>query len=322
MHTNKEFILVLNSSNVSGIYNTNYTYKFINGSFEVPENSKICVSSVTIPYSWFNVNNLLYINNVFSYNYPNTVGGFTQYNVTLLNGFYQVSDLNNAIQLYMFQQGQYIKSGSNIIYFINLLTDQTFYTNQFIFNIVPTAANVVSYYGVGATISNGLYPSVQSCCQVILPTGTTTTSFGSLIGYTANTYPIGSSLPVLPSGTISSTNYSTNVLGNTVPNLTPVNSLIMTCNLVDNNVSIPSNIMDSFNINNTFGGNITYNSNFQKYVSISSGKYQTMSVNLVDQNGNTIQANDYNILITLILSLGSKKLLTYKMSENLGKSNI
>ena len=288
----------------------------------MPENSKICVSSVTIPYSWFNVNTLLYSNNVFSYNYPNTSGGFTQYNVTLLNGFYQVSDLNNAIQLYMFQQGQYIKSGTNIIYFINLLTDQTFYTNQFILNIVPTAANVATYYGVGATISNGLYPTVQSCCQVILPSGTPTTSFGSLIGYTPGTYPIGSTFPILPSGTISATNYSVNTLGNTVPNLTPVNSLIMTCNLVDNNVSIPSNIMDSFNINSVFGGNITYSSNFQKYVSISTGRYQTMVVNLVDQNGNAIQANDYNILITLILSLGSKKLLTYKMSENLGKSNI
>ncbi len=312
------FVLVLNSSNVSGIYNTNYTYRFINGSFEIPENSEMCISSVTLPYSWYNVNNLLYNNNTFSYNYPNTTGGFTNYQIVLQNGFYQVSDINNAIQLFMFQNGQYIKNtAGQIFYFINLLTDQTFYTNQFILNIVPTTVNASTYYGAGAVIANGLYPTVQSCCQVVVPTGNVSTWFGSLIGYLPNTYPLNTVYPVLPSGTLSATNYSTNTLGNTTPNLTPVNSLIISCNLVDNNISIPSNILDSFNINATYGSNITYNANFEKFVSLVNGRYQNMTLTLLDQNGNAIQANDPNVLITLIIKLGKKKLLTYKLNEHL-----
>jgi len=313
------FVLVLNSSNVSGNLLSNYNYRFTNGSIDIPPNSEMCVSSVTIPYSWYNVNQPIYSNGIFQYNYPNTVGSFTTFTVNFNPGFYQVSDLNNAIQLFMFQQGQYIRLASNaIIYFINLLTNQTFYTNQFVLNIVPLAANVATYYGVGATIGGGVYPTVQSCCQVIIPNNTSAnglTSFGTLIGYSPGTYPLGSTFPVLPSGTISSTNYSVNTLGNITPNLTPVNSLILSCNLVDNNISVPSNILDSFNINSVFGGNITYSANFEKLVSLVTGKYQIMTLTLLDQNGNPIQANDPNVLITLIIKTGKKPLLTYRLDD-------
>ena len=316
------FVLVLNSSNVSGNLLSNYNYRFVNGSIDIPPNSEMCVSSVTIPYSWYNVNQPVYSNGIFQYNYPNTTGGFTTFTINFNPGFYQVSDLNNAIQLYMFQQGQYIRLQSNaIVYFINLLTNQTFYTNQFVLNIVPLSTNVATYYGVGAVIGGGVYPSVQSCCQVIIPVNTSAnglTSFGTLIGYSAGTYPLGSVFPVLPGGTISSTNYSVNTLGNITPNLTPVNSLILSCNLVDNNISVPSNILDSFNINSAFGGNITYSANFEKLVSLVTGKYQIMTLTLLDQNGNPIQANDPNVLITLIIKTGKKPLLTYRLGDDIG----
>lgn len=46
--------LVLNSNNVvnNGL-NSQYQYNFINGAFNVPPNSTMCISNVTIPYSWF-----------------------------------------------------------------------------------------------------------------------------------------------------------------------------------------------------------------------------------------------------------------------------
>lgn len=312
------FVLVLNSSNVSGNYLSNYTYRFTNGSIDIPPNSEMCVSSVTLPYSWFNINNPVYSNGVFQYNYPNITGSFTTYTVNFTPGFYQVADINNFIQLYMYQQGQYILLGTGaIIYFINLLTNQAYYTNQFIMNIVPLSANVVSYYGTGATIGGGVYPTVQSCCQAVIPANTSAnglTSFGTLIGYSAGNYP-NTAFPILPSGTISSSNRSVNTLGNITPNLTPVNSLILTSNLVNNSITVPSNILDSFNINSEFGANITYTASFEKLVSLVSGKYQTMTLTLLDQNGNPIQANDGNILITLIIKFGKKPLLTYRLAD-------
>ena len=47
--------LVINSSNVVNSLNNQYRYDFINGSFEIPENSEIMISSLQIPYSWYNI---------------------------------------------------------------------------------------------------------------------------------------------------------------------------------------------------------------------------------------------------------------------------
>ena len=320
------FVLVLNSSNVTGNYLNNYTYRFTNGSIEIPPNSEMCVSSITLPYSWYNINQPVYSNGTFQYTLPGpgaTVS--TTYTVNFLPGFYQVSDINNYIQAYMFALGQYVLlTGGTIVYFINLLTDQTYYTNQFILNVVPTSASVITLYGAGATVPGNTgsnpysYPTIQSLPLIIIPANTSAnglTSFGQLIGYSPNTYPVGSVIPYVPSGVLSTTNRSVNVLGNITPNLTPVNSLIISCNLVDNNITIPSNILDSFNINAIFGANIQYTANFEKMVSLVTGKYQFMTLTLLDQNGNPIQANDGNVLITLIIKMGKKELLTYRLSD-------
>ncbi len=47
--------LVINSSNVVNSLNNQYRYDFINGSFEIPENAEIMISSLQIPYSWYNI---------------------------------------------------------------------------------------------------------------------------------------------------------------------------------------------------------------------------------------------------------------------------
>ena len=49
------FTLVLNSSNVSNTStNTSFKYNFINGGFQIKD-MEMCVSSITIPYSFYNV---------------------------------------------------------------------------------------------------------------------------------------------------------------------------------------------------------------------------------------------------------------------------
>ena len=87
--------LVLNSNNVvnNGL-NSQYQYNFINGAFNVPPNSTMCISNVTIPYSWFNLNSSLYNNVSFQYTFPDSSGQPT-YIVTIPNGYYDVDDINN-----------------------------------------------------------------------------------------------------------------------------------------------------------------------------------------------------------------------------------
>lgn len=46
--------IVLNSDNVvTNGTKSQYAYNFINGGLTIPEGSLMCISNVTIPYSWF-----------------------------------------------------------------------------------------------------------------------------------------------------------------------------------------------------------------------------------------------------------------------------
>jgi len=111
--------LVLNSTNViDSINKTQYSYTFINGNFYIPENSKMCISQCMIPYSWFNINSTLYNNNSFSYVWYYGNGSSKTYTVTIPNGFYSISDIQQYLEVYMISQNQY---------FTNTITGQNLY---------------------------------------------------------------------------------------------------------------------------------------------------------------------------------------------------
>ena len=49
------FNLVINSNNVANSLNNSYEYKFKNGNFTIAEGSQIMITSLQIPYSWYNI---------------------------------------------------------------------------------------------------------------------------------------------------------------------------------------------------------------------------------------------------------------------------
>lgn len=276
------FNLILNSSNVvSNSNNTTFQYNFKGGAFAVKDGAQICVSSITMPYSFFNVNQTLYNNSTFTYRWYSNSSTYVTYTVTLPNGFYQASDINNYLQQYMISQNQYLINSSTgaYQYFISILTNTTYYSNQILTFQVP-ATLPSGYTAPSGFVFSGYVPTVQILNN----------NFGALLGFTAGSYPTNTQ----------ATSYS--ALSNTVPNATPVNSIIVTSNIVNNPVTIPSNVLDSFTFSNTsFGSNIVYEPKFSKFINLSKGHYINFILNLVDQNFNPIVANDPNILINLII---------------------
>ena len=92
------FTLVLNSSNVSNTStNTTFKYNFIQGGFQVKD-MEMCVSSITIPYSFYNVSSY-YANRTFSLIFP-TAATTTTISITLPEGFYTVTDINSLDKNY------------------------------------------------------------------------------------------------------------------------------------------------------------------------------------------------------------------------------
>ena len=278
--------LVLNSTNViqNGI-KSQYVYNFISGSLTIPKNSQMCISNLTIPYSWFNINQQLYNNASFSYSFPNAAGENIIYNVTLQNGYYAMSDILAYLQTIMIQNGQYLynTTTNTNVYYISMITNSTYYAIQFILYAVPSSlpANYTNP-------SNMPFPPTPTTPQIIILNN----NFQTICGYTYGSYPTNPA------------NVNQSFLSNTAVNSNPVNALILRCNLIDNNVAMPSDILDSIPIvDTTFGENLNYQPPFPKWMSVKSGKYSKMILTLVDQNYNQINCNDSNILISLLLTI-------------------
>lgn len=279
------FSLVLNSNNVVGSNNNTFQYKFVNGSFKIPENSEMCISSITIPYSFYNVSSY-YNNQVFQFTFPNTAS--TTYTITLPAGFYSAVDISNYIQQFCITNNLYlIDSNSNYVYYINLSYNSNYYSVQLLLFAVPTSLPS------GYTAPSGWagYPAVATT-----PTFTvlSTNTFGTLIGYNAGSYGPSSS--------------SLSFLSNKTPVGSNIQSLIVRCNIVDNSVINPTDILDSIPIQNTsFGSNIVFQPSYERWIKVKSGNYSSLNITFTDQSFNPIYALDSNVCITLMIKFGDSK---------------
>jgi hypothetical protein len=251
----------------------------------------MCVGNITIPYSWFNINSSLYNNNSFQYTFPTSTGQQT-FTVTLPNGYYDVTAINNYLQTQMIANGQYlVNSAGEYVYYMTLMYDINYYAVQLMCYAVPTSLPSGYTNPAGMT-----FPTTTATPQLIV---SGSNNFGSLIGFTAGTYP----------STVQTSNQS--FTSNTTPDGSPTNALIMRCNLVDNNVIMPSDILDSIPITSVFGSNITYQPSFPKWTKIKPGRYSYMTVQFVDQNLDPVVANDSNLCVTLLLMLGNSTVNPY-----------
>jgi hypothetical protein len=267
--------LILNNTNVSNANNNTYTFNFTNGSFEVKKDAELCIASLTIPYSWYNIGTQL---NNQSFNFIDWLG--LSHSVVIPNGFYTISDLNGFLDTYMLNNGLYLVNdqGQAIVY-MYIYQNTTYYANQLLCYAVPTSLPS------GWSLGDGWigFPAVATSpiLQVL------NNNFQYYIGFSAGDYGGG--------------NVDQSFLSNITPNSTTVNSIVVQCNLVKNDAGVPSNILDSFPINSTFGANINYTPNFQKFIKLNPGKYASLSITFVDQNLNTIQMLDNNVCISLLL---------------------
>jgi hypothetical protein len=247
----------------------------------------MCVSSVSIPYSWNNVSTY-YNNKTFSLIFP-TAATTVTYSFVLPDGFYTVNDINYFIQQTCISNGAYlIDSSANNVYFTNMAYNATYYSIQVLLFSVPTDIGTYTRPATGLYSLTGTgLPSTAYTPQLIIPTSG---SIGTIIGFASGTFPAAQ------------TTTSVSLLSTLTPIGTTVNSLIMQCSLVSNRVTVPSDILDSMPITNTsFGSNIVYDPSFEKFVNIANGTYSGFTITFRDQNLNDIYAKDPNTSITLMI---------------------
>lgn len=286
------FTLVINSGNVSN-RNTNATfqYNFIGGTFVVDDDMEVMLSSAQIPYSIFNITSA-YNNNRLIIGFPtgSATNSYTTFTITFPDGFYTINDIRNYVQQFCIANGLYlINASGNNVYYVDFQTSVSYYANQILLYTVPRSlptgwtqpANWIGY----STFTSDRTPYLQFA---------QTNQFHEYLGFLNGIYPPNA----LTAG--STTNYSQ--ISNRMPPVgSYVNSIIVHCSLVNNNVVSPSDIIDAFQITNTsFGSNINYAPSIEKFVKLTKGSYSSMIIYLTDQNNNPINLLDPNVLITLL----------------------
>ena len=281
------FILTLNSTNVSNTNtNTSFKYDFVNGGFTCKD-YEMCVSSVTLPYSFYNVSSY-YNNKTLSIAFP-TAATVVQYDITLPDGFYTVTTINNYIQQICVANGAYlIDSSGNYVYFVQLAYNTTYYTVQLLTFLVPNSIGSYTRPSTGLYSATGTgLPTTASTPKFVF---STSGSIKNIIGFESGTYP--------PTTQTASWNTSSTL----TPVGSTVNSIIMQCSLVHNACTTPSDIIDSMPINDTsFGSNIIYQPSFERFVAVSDGTFNNFTFSFRDQSLNEIYARDPNVSITLII---------------------
>ena len=284
--------LIVNSSHVSNANNNTYTYQFKQGSFEVPPNSEAMISSFQIPYSWYNItarNN----NTTFKFYWPTGTNAYTAYTFVAEDGFYTMAAMNARLQQFFIDNRLYIVDGSgNNFYYMSFASNSVAYANQVIAKVIPTSQPAGTTAPPGTTPAFPGFPTVARTPYLEI---LSTNNFGKYIGLTAGTYP------ATPVSQV--TNYS--VLSNITPLTTSVNSLVLKCSLVNNQTTNQSDIIDAFAIGSsaitTFGANLSFGNQIEKFVNISEGKYNNIIFTIVDQNLNEVIVLDNNILISVLI---------------------
>lgn len=276
--------LIINGTTVvNNGFNDTYKYNFPVGSVEF-KNDQIAISAINMYYSWFNITSSTtgsrYNNNSFQYVWYDNAGSST-YTVTFPDGYYSVSALNAYLQSVMVSNGHYlVDSSSEYVYYLEIIENSTYYAIQLNSYPIPTALPSGWTNPAGIT-----FPATATTPQFII---LSTNNFKDIIGINAGTYP-----SLTQTTTYSKTSDYT-------PQVSPVNSLIVSCNLLNNRYAIPSTLLYSFSpAGTTFGDLIVEKPSELAFVDIQDGAYTEILIEFRDQSLNRIAINDSNLVILL-----------------------
>lgn len=269
--------IILNSTNFVAGSTSTFRYNFPSGNVDFKK-SKVALADISIYYSWYNLTSS-YNNVSFQIIFP-TLAGSTTLSITVPNGFYDVSALNSYIQQQFISNGLYLVNASgNYVYYLELIENSNFYGVQLNSYPVPTALPAGYSNPAGMT-----FPAVATTPQLVVLSN----SFRDVIGFNAGTYP----------NPVQATNYSK--VSDYTPQVSPVQSMIVSCSLLTNKYASPNTILYAFSPAGVSFGNLIESKpvNFS-YVSIKDGQYATFDVTLYDQSFNRLPINDTNLVIQL-----------------------
>jgi hypothetical protein len=272
--------IIINSSNFVPNSNNKYVYN-LPISWKTEYGDQVGVSGVSLYNSTFNITNTRG-NNTITFIFLGT-----SYTFTFPNGYYAASDMNYFLQQQCILNNLYLtsNSGSTNIYFIEITQNSIQYAISLNFYPIPTSAQSTTLGYSKPSGATWSYPSVSACPQAVI-----TAPFGLLIGQLPNTYP----------PTTSQTT-AIQYLSTITPTISPVDSYIITCSLINSPYSNPNNSLFSIPLNASLGKLISSSPSQIVFNDVAPNIYNSITVQFYDQLFNTLYLNDYELVLTLVI---------------------
>jgi hypothetical protein len=274
--------IIINSSNYIQGSGNRFVYRFPQTSY-FSIGSGIGVSNIAIYNSIQNITEKRG-NNKITLNWLGV-----DYIFTIPDGYYSVTDLNFFIQNQCIINNLYVTAndGADNVYFVELSINSVRYSTQLNFYVIPTASQASALGYIKPSGATWNFPA-----EKVTPTLSFQQAFGNLIGQTFGTYP----------QTPSSNNIQ--FLSSQTPKISPVDSLILTCNLVNSKYSIPSNVLFTVPISSTLGSLINVNISSIVFNDILAQNFSSLEITIFDQLFNPVVLLDTEVTITLVIMEG------------------
>ena len=281
--------IVLNSSNIlSGSNNSTLVYNFPNSvNFD---SHQIAVQSVSMYYSWTNINNITLQNNVFTYTWV-VAAATTTYTVTIPTGLYEISDINSYLQFVFINNGHYLINavGKNI-YYAEFLVNPSLYSINIITYPVPTSLPTGWTLPVANPQTGALaWPGFPT--QTFNPRITIPANFNQIVGYAV--------------GFTTSQNTGVNTVltynSSISPQVAPNPNCLITVSNISNIYASPSSVIYNINANVGFGELIISQPSEYAFNNLLKGTINSLFIRLIGADGNSLNILDPNITILLLI---------------------
>jgi len=275
--------------------NSSLVYNFPN-SIRFSDHS-IAVAKISMYYSWTNINAFPLANNTFQY--QTIIGGVTQaaVTVTIPDGVYEISQLNEFLQFTFINAGFYLINdlGQNV-YYAEWIVNPTLYSIQINTYPVPTSLPL----GWTQPINWIGYPTVTYNPSLIL-----LANFNKILGFAINfTTPLSSGVGNILSFTSS-----------IAPQVQPNPTLFVASSGIQNIYASPSSIIYSVTPVVAVGEQIVDTPNEYVFSKFLEGTYSDIRLRFLGTDLNQIKLLDPTMTITLLIR--DNKLEGF--SGNLGK---
>lgn len=272
-------LIITKNNLVAGSTNT---YKYDFSSNVDMSNIDIGLGSASIWFSWRNIT-AAKSNNQFSIIHPITGAGNITLNLTIPDGGYNISDLNNYLRYYLIYNGYYIQNtttNEQIVY-CKLQVNNSTYSIEFVSYPLPTS--LPAGYTAGSAIT---FPSTTRTPQLVV----SQPNFGTVIGFATGTFPAVQPIVLTT---------STSTL---VPQVSDVTNVVLTLDSAMNPFAPNSKVIHSISpAGYAYASLIKSEPNEISWVPQQSGWRQSITIQLVNQNLTPLEQFDTDVSIKLLL---------------------